>query len=514
MSTATPRDVKGDRDATNTSGQARRPWMANVPGLRIFVPPTAPTSAADDPASQAAARAGEVVPWSLPGSKLRASERSARRGWYAPAHAGAPSTTRQARILNTALIALPTGHEGIVNGRDVLSRSIVSHDAATAYNAKPRLITSPNTLVMGDVGTGKSTMVKCVGVARSLLLARRRALVFDKKDEGGAGEYTQLAEFYGSSPLRFDPDGSGTRLNMLDPTILRGDGLQGVYRLLNTIVRTARDDQPLTEWEEEALRTALRRLYAAAEADGHRAPVTADLLPHLAAAADDPAYADLHPSARELLHHAGLTVRWVLTGLLHEYGGVLDGETSRDVDLSHKLTVFDLSQLPSDGPAVPVVMALGHMWLNGRLRRDRGWITTVVYEEGWHMIEGSGAQLVKANQKLSRGLGIANWFVMHKGSDIPTSSPGYTVVQEAKTVYVFGLERPKEAAWATQTFGLAPETAATITRLPMGQCVMKRGGAPEVQVQVVRSRWEAAITNTDTAMSAAVAAGIQPPPST
>lgn len=491
--TTTP-DVEGRQD---TPG-AHRPWLASVPGLRIFVPPAPPAAGADAPG----ARAGEVVPWALPGSQLRVSARSARRGWYAPAHVGAPSTTRQARILNTALIAPPTGHEGVVNGRDVLSRSIVSHDAATAYNATPRLITSPNTLVLGDVGTGKSTLVKCVGVARPLLLRNRRALVFDKKDEGGAGEYTALADFYGATPLRFDPSGTGTRLNMLDPTIVRGDGLQGVYRLLNTIVRAARDDQALTEWEEEALRTALRRLFAAAEAGG-RAPVAADLLPHLAAAADDPVYDDLHPGARDLLHEAGLTVRWVLTGLLHEYGGVLDGETSPNVDLSHKLTVFDLSQLPSDGPAVPVVMALGHMWLNGRLRADRGWITTVVYEEGWHMIEGAGAQLVKANQKLSRSLGIANWFVMHKGSDIPPSSPGYTVVQEAQSVYVFGQDRPEEAAWAVRTFGLAPETAATITRLPTGQCVMKRGTAPEVQVQVVRSRWEAQMTNTDGAMAAA-----------
>lgn len=74
-----------------------------------------------------------------------------------------------------------------------------------------------------------------------------------------------------------------------------------------------------------------------------------------------------------------------------------------------------------------------------------------------------------------------------------------------------GLDRPEEAAWAAQTFGLAPEAAATFSRLPMGQCVMKRGGAPEVQVQVVRSRWEAAMTNTDTPMSAAVAAGPQAP---
>ncbi len=49
---------------------------------------------------------------------LRASSRAAKHGWYAPHHRGAPSTTRQAEILNTALIGPPTGTAGIVNGRD------------------------------------------------------------------------------------------------------------------------------------------------------------------------------------------------------------------------------------------------------------------------------------------------------------------------------------------------------------------------------------------------------------
>ena len=57
---------------------------------------------------------------------------------------------------------------------------------------------------------------------------------------------------------------------------------------------------------------------------------------------------------------------------------------------------------------VAVVMAIGHMWLTGRLKTERGSVTNVVYEEGWHMIGGPSAQLVKSNQKLSRALGISN----------------------------------------------------------------------------------------------------------
>ncbi len=83
------------------------------------------------------------------------------------------------------MIGNPTGDEGIVNGRDNLSQSMISYDAPTAYNAEPRQISSPNVIVLGTVGYGKSSLTKTVGVARPLGLANRRAVVFDKKDEGG-----------------------------------------------------------------------------------------------------------------------------------------------------------------------------------------------------------------------------------------------------------------------------------------------------------------------------------------
>jgi hypothetical protein len=473
-----------------------RSWLAAIPGLRILVPPAEPV-----PSEAGATGPVDVPPSSRGGTTLRSSTAAARRGWYAPAFRGAPTTTKQAEILNTALIGPPTGTAGIVNGRDTLSRTLIAHDAATAYNSEPRQVTSPNVLVFGTVGSGKSSFVKTVCVIRPLLLKHRRAVVFDKKDDGGQGEYADLTRRLGAEPLRFTTDTSGTRLNLLDPVIARGTGIKGQFRLLAAITRVARNDEALSKWEEEAVRAALKALHA--HDDGGRTLVAADLLPHLGRVVDDPDYRELSAPARDQLHRAGLSVRWALTGLLDEYAGLLDGETSNTVDLSHKLTSFDLSQLPDDGPAVPVVMAIGNMWLTGRLRNERGWVTNVIYEEGWHMIGGPSAQLVKSNQKLSRSLGISNVFVMHKGTDIPPDSPGYTVVQEAQTVYVFNQARTEDAHWATTTFGFAPETAATLMRLKPGHCVFKYGANPETHLQHVRSTWETEVTNTDSALAAA-----------
>ena len=466
----------------------------SLPGLRALAPPP------DAPAPDEVTGATEIAPWALPGTRLRRNIRAARSGFYAPALEGAPTTTRQAEILNTALIGPPTGTRGIVIGRDVLSRTPISHDPITAYNSTPREVSSPNVIIMGDVGAGKSTHTKANQVLRPLLLKNRRCVVFDKKDQAGEGEYSGVVRHYGYEPIRFTADSTGTTLNLLDPVILRGTGIKGQARLLNIVTRLARGDQPLNEWEEEALRAALRRTV---EQTDRRDPVLADVLPNLGSIADDPDYTALSPTARDDLHRAGLSVRWTLNGLLEEYAGLLDGETSRTVDLSGKLTSFDISQLPDDGPAVPVVMAIGNMWMLGRLRGERGYATTVVYEEGWHMVAGPSAQLIKANQKLARGLGIANVFVMHKGTDIPKDSPGMAIIQEAQTVCIYRQSRPEDARWCQQTFGLAPETADTIERLRDGHYIFKYGSHPETHVQHLLSRWEAEVTNTDEALAAA-----------
>jgi hypothetical protein len=480
---------------TDTTNQRSRFWSAPI--LNKFAPPETHQTHPENPTEAKE----ELAPWDVPGSSLRTNARAAHHGFYAPALDGAPTTTKQAEILNTALIGPPTGARGIANGRDVLSRTMITHDAITAYNANPREISSPNEVILGDVGAGKSSFTKTVKILRPLILEKRRAVVFDKKDQAGEGEYANVVRRYGAEPIRFTTDGSGTTLNLLDPMIARGTGVKGQSRLLNIATRLGRGDQPLTEWEEEALRAGLKLTLASF--DEGRIPVTADVLPNLGRIVDDPAYADLSPAARDALHHAGLSVRWTLNGLLDEYGGLLDGETSPHVDLGHKLTSFDLSQLPDDGPAVPVVMAIGHQWLLGRLRQDRGWATTVAYEEGWHLVAGPSAHLIKANQKLSRGLGINNVFVMHKGTDIPPGSPGITIIQEAQSIYIFRQGRPDDAIWCQDTFGLEPETADTIQNLRDGHFVFKYGTHPETHVQHIRSPWEVHLTNTDEALQAA-----------
>jgi hypothetical protein len=459
----------------------------------------------------AADTAGEVLPYERPGTQLRTKANWAKRGFYAPALPGAPSSTKQAAVLNTSLVGPPTGTHGICSGRDILSHSPIAHDPVTAYNSTPQTVSSPNVIVLGVVGGGKSSLVKTVFVIRPLLLKNRRVVVFDKKSretgEGSEGEYSELVREFGGTHIKFTTDGTGTTFNVLDKRITRGTGARGHSRLIQNIVRLADDSRPLSAADAEAIRAALR-MTRAQYADRRRDPVLTDLLPNLSQAANDPAYQRIGAVSRDELARAGARVEWVLNGLLEEYAGLLDGETSAKVDLSSKLTSFDISQLPDDGPAIPVVMAIGNMWMLGRIKEEPGkFVTNVVYEEGWHMIGGPSAQLLKSNQKLSRSLGISNVFVMHKGTDIPKDSPGYSIIQEAQSMYIYRQDRPEDAEWCVRAFDFHPDTAGLIQNLGVGEHIFKMGSNTEAHVQHIRSDYEVRLTNTDEGMAAAAALG-------
>ena len=252
-----------------TDTKTKGSWIRRVPLLRVFAAPEI------EPALTL--ESGEWPPYAEQGTRLRVRERAAWNGFYAPLFQGAPTTTRQAEILNTALIAAPTGVEGVAAGRDVLSQTAISKDPITDYNSTPRRITSTNVLVVGDVGAGKSAYTKTVYVMRPLILRQRRAVVFDKKNEKGEGEYSPIVREFNGDHIKFAMDGTGVVFNILDPAIsgVNDDGLNNQLVYLNTIPALMRDGHGPDEWERKALRLAYRTMMKNFE--GTRTPTTADL---------------------------------------------------------------------------------------------------------------------------------------------------------------------------------------------------------------------------------------------
>lgn len=437
-------------------------------------------------------------PWRWPRSRLLG-----QLGMYQPRVAGIPSTTRQAELLCTAISAPPTHVEGLANGIDLSTGQPVYHDPFTAYQLG--IVSSPNVVVLGDLGKGKSSLLKTAYVVRPLTFTGRRTVVADRKDQGGEGEYSELCRQLGGQPIRFEIGGGGSRINLLDPVIgvssEAATQVAGQLQLLRAVVHAASGREP-DSWQGAALRTAHLRALQRAEADRSRVPVLDDVVAALTEPPPAEAFGQLlSDRLRDQWAEASLGIKWDLERLVgDDLAGLFDGPTSPDVRLSDRLTAFDLSQMPTEGPAIPLVMTVINTWLTNLLRRDRGWLTTFVAEEGWHLAEGVGARIFQRNSKLSRGIGLANVVALHHVSDIPAESPAMAMLQEPGTVYLYAQGRTADAQRCLELYSLPPELLDELMALQQGVCFLKIDIAAPVVMQHLRSDWEVAITNTDAAM--------------
>lgn len=436
------------------------------------------------------------------GAKNRPNLRRARRGHYFARTPAALSTTRQAQILNPALLASATDDQGVALGVDALTNSPVAHDQFTAYTKK--IITSPHVIVLGVIGSGKSSLIKTVYVLRPLILKKRRALVLDRKDQGGEGEYSQLTREFGSEPYRFVIGEGGTRLSPLDPRIFEVIGASGQLRLLSAMAARATDAAggDLDEWKQKALRVAYEATQKAAEAQG-RVPVLDYLIPLLGNmdAVSEQDRLAMSPQAAERLHQAGVSVRFALERTLSdELNGLFNGETSKDLTLDSRLTTFDISQLPVDGPATAMVLGVAHTWLLGRLRKERGWGTNFIVEEGWDMMTGPIARHLNSSQMLARGLGLSTIAAMHHVAQAAGSAEGMSLLREPQTVHLYRQDREADITACVSTYGLDPQSEEALRNLAQGKHLLKIGSRPEVMVRHTRSDLEIELTDTDSAM--------------
>lgn len=439
---------------------------------------------------------------------LREAQRSGMLDWLGAYGQQVPmlkSTTRQTSALHLAVAAAPTSAHGLYAGEDLMTGWPVFHDPIEGYRLKTVL--SPNVACIGDVGGGKSSFSKTWVVLRNLMLGRR-VVVVDKKmqfagEEDGVheGEYSPLARLLGVQPVRFTGKSGGVRINPMDPVItghggLAADDLELLKAILLEVI-----GRPLTPDESKALRVARTAAVDQAKHEGRPATIL-DINRYLLE--PDEEFINSLPgswSAREYAdwgRHIGFALEECVEG---DLAGLIDGETSKEITLTGGLTVFDISALPDNGPAVPVVMAIINTWLRSTLLAQRTAVPTYfVIEEGWHLVEGSFATISQQNTKKSRGLSLSTVTNYQHLSDVPEKSPAIATIKEAGTVAIFRQVRTDDAVQCQELFGLPKSATELIKNLAPGCCLLKIGNSPAVLMRAHRSRTEAAIADTDGAL--------------
>lgn len=389
-----------------------------------------------------------------------------------PAH---QVTTRHLGAVYPFVAGPDLGAAGVVVGRDVTG-AIFGHDPFVRYRRGE--LTNPNMVVFGQIGRGKSALVKSYLWRQSVF--GRRAWVVDPK-----GEYGPLADHWGVVPLRLRPAG-GLRLNPLDAPPA-GDGRAEVARRRGELLATlaaAGLGRPLLPTERAAVDLAVDTASARVPVPTVPDVVGALLAPTPASAGavrTDPA--TLAADGRQV----ALELRRLVTGDLR---GMFDGPTSPGVDLSGPLVVLDLSALyRSDG--LGVVMTCAMAWLHARLaagthdEAGRGGPTgtLLVVDEAWAVLADLAvARWLQASWKLARAWGAANVAVLHRVSDLAASAPagsehrriaeGLLADSETRVVYA---QAAGELDEARSLLGLTDTEAALVPQLGRGVALWKVG---------------------------------------
>ncbi len=288
------------------------------------------------------------------------------------------------------------GGRGVLVGRDLYSGGAFCFDPWVLY--EDGVITGPSAVIAGQIGFGKSALVKTY-LARQLVFGRR-AVIVDPK-----GEYERLAAWFDTTPIQLRPRGQ-VRLNPLDPRI----GREGQLALLGAIL-AASLERPLTPAEHAAVDLALTQ----ATADGtptlpavqrHLLAPTAGAAERIAATAEALA-ADGRACALEL--------RRLCEG---DLAGMFDGPTTAAVDLDHPVVVFDMRAV-LDSPALGILMTCVAAWLEGQLRASDHDKRIVVLDEAWALVANlATATFLQRSWKLARSYGVQNILVMHRLSDL------------------------------------------------------------------------------------------------
>ncbi len=386
------------------------------------------------------------------------------------------------------------GAPGAYIGRDACGGAFL-FDPWVAYEAG--ILSGPNMLVVGQLGRGKSALLKTY-IARQHVFGRE-AWVLDPK-----GEFTPLARALGGSVIALAPGGS-VRLNAISSHM----GSEAQLSLLRSVAAAALRRELAPE-EDAGLRVALK-VVSEAEPDEPTLPQVVDALLHPCeqmTAELVMAPGDFADATRQV----ALALQRLCQGDLR---GMFDGRTSPGLDLDAPLVVLDLSAV-QDSSALGILMTCAAAWLQGvvieRKRAaeagERGGAKVIVaVDEAWRITADLGvAEWLQRSFKLSRAHGVSNVIALHRLSDLGAAGAAGSresriaegLIADADTKVI--LAQPPDQIEALRSLvGLSATEAELVPTLRRGEALWMVGRRSFL-VQHRLSSFEQGFVDTDARM--------------
>jgi len=405
------------------------------------------------------------------------------------------ATTAQLQAAYPFVAESGLGTGGAYIGRDLLGGAF-AYDPWELYQAGR--ITSPNAIIIGQIGRGKSALVKSY-LWREMVFGRQ-AWVVDPK-----GEYFALAAACGVTPIRLVPGGQ-IRLNPLDPPGGAREAEPDHRRQSELLASLAAASlgRPLLPAERTAAELALTTV---ASNDRSGLPPT---LPDVVGALLQPepaAAAAVHTDLAALAadgRQVALELRRLVEGDLR---GMFDGPTTPGLNLDAPLVVLDLSAVYTSA-ALGILMTCATAWLQAAFASGDGIRRIVVVDEAWAVLSDLAiARWLRASAKLSRAHGVATWVVVHRLSDLTAAGDQGSeqvrlargLLADVETRVVYG-QPPSEVDAARDLLGLSDTEAELLPRLARGVALWKVGSRTFL-VEHRLGAAERAIVDTDARMA-------------
>lgn len=400
------------------------------------------------------------------------------------------ATTRILRIAYPFLAEGGLGAEGTYIGNDVFSGGSFVYDPWVLYQA--RVITNPNLLLAGVIGSGKSSTAKAL-ITRSIALGHKAYVPCDPK-----GEWTPVAEAVGGVVIKLGP-GLSTRLNPLDagsrPSGVPDADWERMVRsrrraLLGTLAESTLG-RPLTAVEHTALDLAIDRSARLPE------PTIPDVVSALFTPEVNGATSAV--DSRELAH----AIRRLVHG---DLAGMFDGPSTTRFDPAKPMVTLDSSWIGAGGndQALRLTLACASSWLEAAVTDPAGGKRFIVYDEGWRVMRDPALlRRMQEQWKLSRAWGVSNLLIVHRLSDLAAVGD---LGSEARALAeglladcstrIMLRQEPDQLTRTATLLGLTDVEVATIAKLPKGRALWRLPSRSFV-VQLVRHAREAALFDTD-----------------
>lgn len=431
------------------------------------------------------------------------------------------TSTRQAEVLNPIILDTQVVVDSPVLGRSCSTGQIKYWSLHEMTRRKE--IFGPNAAVIGGYNQGKSSLLKTIYGSRALAVGSRVA-VFDRKRQQDAsvtaGEYRRLSAMTAGSVARIVCDrrpGVGTVFNPLDPAIIvEGDEHTAVGQdeLLLMVAEVACGHKLIDQGERGpayALRQAHKAALKAAAAES-RVAILSDVITALYAPSVDAVPGPRDPDGTPTLTRQGLVTvetvtQWGLMVALNlekfvdgELSGLLDGETSKDLDVDAQLLIFDTSALSEGSAALGLMMAVISTFISAKWAQMPG-AKLLLLEEAYNFDLLDGVPTIfRALAKRGRGSGLSLITAIHHLSDLKPGSEMWTLIREADVAHIFRQDKIDDAKQVIEFYSLPEHLLSTITTLSQGTHLLKRAGHPPELIQHLRTEDEVWMTNTDEPM--------------